>query len=58
MRPFLATTGTLAQGVNWAVKADYAMPLFEELPALTPTQSKEEATQRALQATCVVETSP
>ena len=57
VRPFLASTGTLPQGVNWAVKADYAMPLFDEPPGLSAAESREEATQRALRASCLVETS-
>ena len=27
--PFLSATGTLPQNVNWAIKSDFALPLFE-----------------------------
>ena len=40
VRPFLAATGALPQGVNWAVKADYAMPLFDEPPQQAPVATK------------------
>ena len=58
VRPFLAATGTLPQGVNWAVKADYAMPLFDEPPQQAPAATKAEATVRAMRATCAVAASP
>ncbi len=58
VRPFLAATGALPQGINWAVKADHAMPLFDEPPPQAPAASKAEATERALRATCAVEAGP
>lgn len=52
---FLAGTGTLPQNVNWAVKADYAIPLFEP-PADGPTfGTRRESIDRALRATCLLE---
>jgi S1-C subfamily serine protease len=53
--PFLLTTGAVAQNVNYAVKADYARPLFEQ-PAARPTAAnRTEALERARGATCRIE---
>ena len=52
--PFLASTGSLPQNVNWAVKADYAMPLV----ASQKTQiaaTRKEAIKRGMSAVCLVE---
>ena len=52
--PFLASTGSLPQNVNWAVKADYAMPLVaSQNIQITPT--REEAIKRGMSAVCLVE---
>lgn len=52
---FLAGTGTLPQNVNWAVKADYATPLFEPPPGEVRPKTRREAIDDALRATCMVE---
>lgn len=52
--PFLAVTGTLPQNVNWAVKSEYARPLFDHPPAII-TKGRSEAINRTMQATCMVE---
>jgi S1-C subfamily serine protease len=52
--PFLASTGSLPQSVNWAVKADYAMPLVaSQNIQVAPT--REEAIKRGMSAVCLVE---
>ena len=54
--PFLASTGSLPQNVNWAVKADYAMPLVaSQNVQVAPT--REEAIKRGMSAVCLVEAS-
>ncbi len=52
---FLAETGSLPQSINWAVKADYARPLFDPPAPLPPTPSREAAIERVRQALCFVE---
>ncbi len=52
---FLTETGTLPQNLNWAVKAEYARPLFEPPAAQPPASSRRAAIDRALQATCLIE---
>jgi S1-C subfamily serine protease len=52
---FLAGTGTLPQNVNWAVKADYAIPLFEPPAAESKARTRRESIERALRATCMIE---
>lgn len=52
---FLSVTGTLPQNLNWAVKAEYARPLFEPPPAQPRAPSRRAAIDRALQATCLIE---
>jgi S1-C subfamily serine protease len=55
VRAFLATAGTLPQNINWAVKSDYALPLFDP-PADQPiAKSRSEAIERTMKATCQVE---
>jgi S1-C subfamily serine protease len=56
--PFLKATGTLPQNINWAVKTEYARPLFAAPPALKPTMLREEAIERAKKATCLIESNP
>jgi S1-C subfamily serine protease len=52
---FLQATGTLPQNINWAVKAEYAKPMFDQPPAPKPmAKSRSEAIQRATQASCLV----
>jgi S1-C subfamily serine protease len=53
--PFYAETGSLPQNVNWAVKADYARPLFSPPPGREPTPTREAAIERTRSALCAVE---
>jgi S1-C subfamily serine protease len=53
--PFLFTTGAVAQNVNYAVKADYARPLFEQPTARPAAGGRTEALERARGATCRIE---
>jgi hypothetical protein len=55
VRAFLEVTGTLPQNLNWAVKAENALPLFEQPPALSPAHSRRAAIDRGLRATCMIE---
>jgi S1-C subfamily serine protease len=55
VRAFLAVTGTVPQNLNWAVKAEYALPLFEPPPAQPPAHSRRAAIDRGLRATCMIE---
>ncbi len=52
---FTKATGTLPQNVNWAVKADYAAPLFDPPAPPAAASTREESIQRALRAICMVE---
>jgi S1-C subfamily serine protease len=54
IRPFLSATGTLPQNINWAVKADYAMPLFDQPPVVS-ANSRAEVIKLALSATCLID---
>jgi len=45
--PFLAATGAVPQNINYAVKADYARPLFEEPAPRPAAASRVEAYERA-----------
>jgi S1-C subfamily serine protease len=51
---FLQVTGTLPQNINWAVKAEYARPMFDQPTARPPAKSRGEAIQRAMQASCLI----
>jgi S1-C subfamily serine protease len=53
--PFLMATGVAPQNVNWAVKADYARPLFEQPPSRPAAGNRAEALERAKSATCRIE---
>lgn len=55
VRPFLKATGALPQNINWAVKADYAVPLFAAPPAQPAAADRTDAIRRATQATCIVD---
>jgi hypothetical protein len=55
IRPFVAATGTLPQNVNWAVKAEYAAPLLDQLPSASNALSRADAINRVMKATCMVE---
>ena len=52
---FVARTGTLPQNVNWAVKAEYALPLFEAPPPSATAVSRRQAIENTLAATCLIE---
>lgn len=56
--PFLRETGTLPQNINWAVKSEYARPLFTPPSTSMAATLKEEAIERAKKATCLIEASP
>jgi len=51
---FVQVTGTLPQNINWAVKAEYARPLFDQPVPRPPAKTRSEAIQRATQASCLV----
>jgi len=52
---FTKATGSFPQNVNWAVKADYAAPLFDPPTKPRPATTREDSIERALRAVCVVE---
>jgi S1-C subfamily serine protease len=52
---FYRETGSLPQNINWAVKADYARPMFNAPPARPPTKNREAAVSRTIDAICRVE---
>ena len=53
--PLPAATDAAPQNINYAVKADYARPLFEPPPPRPPAASRLEAYERAKGATCRIE---
>lgn len=53
--PFAAATGALPQNVNWAVKADYARPLFNAPEGLPPAKTRDDAIDQSRRALCRVE---
>ena len=53
--PFLAATDAVPQNINYAVKADYARPLFEQPVPRPAAASRVEAYERARGATCRIE---
>lgn len=54
---FLSATGTLPQNVNWAVKADYARPLYDVPTVKSLAGSRAHAIEWARRAICLVEAS-
>jgi S1-C subfamily serine protease len=52
---FLEATGTLPQNINWAVKSDYALPLFDQPAPMRRSSGKSDAIDRAMKATCLIE---
>jgi len=52
---FLGGTGTLPQNVNWAVKSEYATPLFQAPAKQASAGSRTEAISSATKATCMIE---
>jgi S1-C subfamily serine protease len=55
---FVQATGALPQNLNWAVKAEYARPLYDQPTPRPPAGSRREAIQRASQAVCLVLAGP
>lgn len=56
VREFFKLTGTLPQNINWAVRSEYAAPLFERPASRRPVpNSRVEAIDRTVKATCMVE---
>lgn len=55
IKPFLRSTGAIPQNVNWAVKSDYAMLLYDQIE-MPPPVSKDEAIKRTKAATCRITT--
>lgn len=55
VRAFLAITGTLPQNVNWAVRSDFAVPLFEPPTDGGVASSREDAIGRAIKSVCLIE---
>ena len=53
--PFIMATGTVPQNINYAVKSDYARPLFEQPAARPGAGSRAEAFERAKSSTCRIE---
>jgi S1-C subfamily serine protease len=53
---FLAISGALPQNVNWAIKADYALPMLgsEVRPSAHPL-TREQAIDRAARAVCLLQ---
>lgn len=50
----LREPGIFPQNVSWAIKADFASPLFEQPPGLPPARTRGEAIERATKAACRV----
>jgi S1-C subfamily serine protease len=61
IQPFFRVTGSLPQGVNWAVKGNLAKKLFQAptlpapSPAVAPALSRQDAIARAQKALCYVQ---
>lgn len=51
---FYSAAGTLPQNINWAVKSDYALLMFDQPEALPPTSDRADAIERATAAACRV----
>jgi len=52
---FVARTGTLPQNIDWAVKAEYALLLFEAPPPKAKAVDRRPAIEEALTATRLIE---
>ena len=50
----LREPGIFPQGVSWGIKADLAIPLFEQPTPLPATRTRGEAIERAGRSTCRV----
>jgi S1-C subfamily serine protease len=58
---FMRDHGALPQNLNWAVKMDYATPLYERPRAPSspaPVRTSREAAAHAARAVCIVLTAP
>ena len=55
--PFLAGTGALPQNVNFAIKSEFALPLFEAPQTRATAISRQKAIDNAVEATCLIEAS-
>jgi hypothetical protein len=60
---FVRETGALPQNLNWAVKIDYATPLFDvprglQLPSDRPARTPREVVEQASRAVCIVLVGP
>jgi hypothetical protein len=53
-KQFFSETGGLPQNLNWAVKVEYAAPLFDLPRPQPPSVSRTEAIERASRAVCIV----
>lgn len=53
IRSFMQETGTLPQNINWAVKAEYALPLIGAM-APAPVRTRSEAIANAREAVVVI----
>jgi len=53
--PFLASTGSLPQNVNWAVKSDFAMPLLGGFDRPQVASTRDDAIKQGMSAVCYVE---
>lgn len=51
---FIQATGSLPQNVNWAVKSEYALLLFDKLDDVKPAETRAQAIARATAAACRV----
>ena len=56
VRAFFAVTGTFPQNVNWAVKADFARPLYDVPVVKSVSMSRSKAIETVRRAICMVET--
>ncbi len=52
--PFLKATGSLPQGINWAVKADQVLQLLKRSPEAPPPVDRDAAVERARRAVCAI----
>jgi hypothetical protein len=52
---FLQESGTLPQNVNWAVKVEYAAPLFERPTVKPQAVDRADAINQALKAICLIQ---
>ena len=57
IRLFLHVTGSLPQNINWAIKSDYALLLFNSSPRLPPTSNRETAVELVRSGICAIEAS-